>query len=222
MLSDVLLIICFLSTEHPQVINCVPEPDRRGEMLCRLVMQIHPGGVLFLVLPRRCVCSPAVGESRFESLLAGLGCVHLAPKRVTPRIVFYILGRRTEGLHTGLDISHSSSSSRGSRVDALKPSKSEKTGGMSLQPINQTLEPWELQICENMKIYMDNDTLRYFSSASHSRRKDRTDQSNSNHGQTSDKNRAVSSIQANEQSPIGDGSTFSLYIPLKYVLKVTS
>lgn len=50
-------------------------------------------GALFLVLPLRCVNSNHVGSGRFDSLLQGLGFVHLIEKRLTPRLVFYVLGR---------------------------------------------------------------------------------------------------------------------------------
>lgn len=50
-------------------------------------------GVLFLVLPLRCINSKHVGSSRFDSLLQGLGFEHLIEKRLTPRLVFYILCR---------------------------------------------------------------------------------------------------------------------------------
>ena len=50
-------------------------------------------GVLFLVLPLRCVNSKHVGSGRFDSLLRGIGFYHLIEKRLTPRLVFYVLGR---------------------------------------------------------------------------------------------------------------------------------
>ena len=127
----------------------MPEPERRGEMLCRLVMQIHATGVLFLVLPRRCVNSPAVGEAHFEALLTGLGCVHLLPKRVTPRIVFYVLGRRSDKPGSSSHLITSSSSSKSSTTMHSKPDCSES---------------WEQDICELMRLYMDKKTLQHFSS----------------------------------------------------------
>jgi 25S rRNA (adenine(2142)-N(1))-methyltransferase, Bmt2 len=51
-------------------------------------------GVLFLVLPLRCVNSKHVGgQVRFEALLAAMGFSHLIEMRFTPRLVFYVLGR---------------------------------------------------------------------------------------------------------------------------------
>jgi 25S rRNA (adenine(2142)-N(1))-methyltransferase, Bmt2 len=77
-----------------QVVNCLTDPEKRGEMLCRLVAQLKPQkSVLFLALPIRCIKAKHVGEERFDQLLAGLGLVPLIEKRVTPRVVFYVLGR---------------------------------------------------------------------------------------------------------------------------------
>ena len=60
----------------------------------RLYAHIKPvTGVLFLVLPLRCINSKHVGSGRFDSLLQGLGFEHLIEKRLTPRLVFYILCR---------------------------------------------------------------------------------------------------------------------------------
>lgn len=50
-----------------------------------------------MVLPLRCVRSKHVGgESGFDSLLHGLGLRELMPKRLTPRLIFYVLGRAPE------------------------------------------------------------------------------------------------------------------------------
>eukprot|EP01034_Spumella_vulgaris_P022693 gene22693-28844_t len=78
------------------VVNCVTEPHKRGEMLARLSAQLKPNkGVLLLVLPLRCVDSKHVGGTAgFDTLLRGLGLTELLPRRVTPKLVFYILGNR--------------------------------------------------------------------------------------------------------------------------------
>jgi hypothetical protein len=48
-----------------------------------------------LVLPLRCVDSKHVGGTAgFDTLLRGLGLTELLPRRLTPRLVFYILGNK--------------------------------------------------------------------------------------------------------------------------------
>ena len=64
--------------------------DRLGNV--RLLAHLKPDtGALFLVLPLRCVNSPLVGLSRFESLLTGLGGEFLLPARQTPKLIFHTL-----------------------------------------------------------------------------------------------------------------------------------
>ena len=65
-------------------------------MICRLTQHIHDAGVLFLVLPLRCVTlsSSSCSMESLEQLLDGLGCVEIVPKRLTPHLVFYVLGKK--------------------------------------------------------------------------------------------------------------------------------
>jgi 25S rRNA (adenine(2142)-N(1))-methyltransferase, Bmt2 len=66
-------------------------------MLCRLYAQLKPEkSVLFLALPIRCIRSKHVGEEEFDRLLAGLGFEQLREKRITPRVVFYVIGRKSD------------------------------------------------------------------------------------------------------------------------------
>lgn len=37
------------------VINCVPTPEARGDMMRRLFAHTQPGGLVFLTLPLRCL-----------------------------------------------------------------------------------------------------------------------------------------------------------------------
>lgn len=62
-----------------------------------LVEHFHDNGVLFFVLPLRCITLPSsdFDMASFESLLRGLGCVELIPKRCTPHLVFYVLGKKS-------------------------------------------------------------------------------------------------------------------------------
>lgn len=66
--------------------------------LCRLSCQLVPeSGILFLVLPARCINSKHVGGvNMMTSLLAGLGLKHVLPVRQTPKLIFFILGNSTE------------------------------------------------------------------------------------------------------------------------------
>lgn len=110
-----------------QVVNCVTEPAKRGEMLARCALHLtlvylimvtlrrfsesrlsaqikNTTGVLLLVLPLRCVDSKHVGGTAgFDLLLQGLGLRELLPKRYTPRLVFYILGGAQHGELSGGD-----------------------------------------------------------------------------------------------------------------------
>lgn len=54
-------------------------------------------GVLFFVLPKRCIYSHCVGGVKnFSSLLNGLGLHELMPCRETPKLIFYILGNASQ------------------------------------------------------------------------------------------------------------------------------
>ena len=91
------------------VVNYVAEPERRGEMICRLIEQIHEGGVIFLVLPLRCIQSEYLGMDLFDSFLTGLGCVELQPKRITPHLIFFFLGKSSTSPSSSSATSHDSS-----------------------------------------------------------------------------------------------------------------
>lgn len=74
------------------VINCVESACKRGEMIARLACLLkEETGILFLILPKRCVESPHIGGySVFEDLLHGFGYTQLTEKRITPKVVFYV------------------------------------------------------------------------------------------------------------------------------------
>jgi hypothetical protein len=62
-------------------------------------------GVLLLVLPLRCVNSKHIGGAfKFEELLQGLGFTPLLPHRVTPKLIFFILGNSSVPPSTAADI----------------------------------------------------------------------------------------------------------------------
>jgi 2-polyprenyl-3-methyl-5-hydroxy-6-metoxy-1,4-benzoquinol methylase len=83
------------------VINCVTNADKRGDMLCRLYSQIKSNGILFLILPIRCINSKHVGIENFNLLLNLVGFKHLVVKRVTPKLIFYVLGKKNENIDNG-------------------------------------------------------------------------------------------------------------------------
>jgi hypothetical protein len=61
---------------------------------CRLSCQlVREQGILFFVLPRRCIDSAHVGGIKhFTSLLNGLGLFELLPHRETPKLFLFVLG----------------------------------------------------------------------------------------------------------------------------------
>lgn len=78
------------------VINCVPTAILRFEMLARLKYHLRsPQSVLFLALPKRCIDSKYVGYDNFLLLLECLGYYQVMENRVTPKIIFYVLGCST-------------------------------------------------------------------------------------------------------------------------------
>jgi hypothetical protein len=61
---------------------------------CRLSCQlVREQGILFFVLPRRCIDSAHVGGIKhFTSLLNGLGLFEVLPHRETPKLFLFVLG----------------------------------------------------------------------------------------------------------------------------------
>jgi hypothetical protein len=79
------------------VVNCVPGPVKRAEMLVRCRDHLKAGGLLFLALPSRCIdMSQHITRPMLERLVGILGFDTLGEKR-TPRISFYTLRRRNDG-----------------------------------------------------------------------------------------------------------------------------
>ena len=71
------------------VINCVESAVRRGEMLLRCRAHLRVGGLLVIVLPRRCVVrSKFTTEKSFEGCLRTLG-FELKERRDSPKIAFW-------------------------------------------------------------------------------------------------------------------------------------
>ena len=75
------------------VINCVPTPSARGEMMCRLYHFLRPGGLLFLTLPRTCLrLSPYMDAADFGQLLTDLGLA-ICETKESPKIAFFVCQR---------------------------------------------------------------------------------------------------------------------------------
>eukprot|EP00037_Helgoeca_nana_P024288 m.257699 g.257699 ORF g.257699 m.257699 type:complete len:303 (+) comp26599_c1_seq1:263-1171(+) len=73
------------------VVNFVPEPKKRGEMLRRSVGLLKPGGTLFLVLPRACVDnSRYVTDVSLKAILTSLG-LEVTLSHLSAKLAYYVL-----------------------------------------------------------------------------------------------------------------------------------
>ncbi|KAF0692957.1 Aste57867_16003 [Aphanomyces stellatus] len=78
------------------VINCVPTPEKRGEMLERTWTHLTDGGHFFLMLPLLCLTnSNFMTTEHFESILHHVG-FSIREKKETPKIAFYCLQKQTK------------------------------------------------------------------------------------------------------------------------------
>ena len=80
------------------VINCVPSPQKRAEMLARLNAHLTNNGVLFLVLPTRCITSKFVGGLvLFNEVLRCVGLVDVKCDKLeiknSPKLSYFVLKR---------------------------------------------------------------------------------------------------------------------------------
>mmetsp|Transcript_22359 Transcript_22359/g.63588 ORF Transcript_22359/g.63588 Transcript_22359/m.63588 type:complete len:402 (-) Transcript_22359:33-1238(-) len=76
----------FRVISNAMVVNCVPTPPQRGEMLVRCARLLESGGLLSLVLPKRCVA--AVSEERLRQQLQLLG-FEIRATNESPKIAFF-------------------------------------------------------------------------------------------------------------------------------------
>lgn len=94
------------------VLNCVPDPAARGDMLVRMRGHLKdgppgtgegapgggqsagPGGLAIVALPRRCVeAAPAAcGWDSFEAAMAAAGLSPVLERRVGPKVAFWTVG----------------------------------------------------------------------------------------------------------------------------------
>lgn len=81
------LVVCAM------VLNCLPAPGLRGEMLRRVRTLLVDGGLLFLALPRQCLTrSPFTDHAHFMSALRALGLGPVAQKQ-TPKVALFCCRR---------------------------------------------------------------------------------------------------------------------------------
>jgi 25S rRNA (adenine2142-N1)-methyltransferase len=77
------------------VLNCVPSPIKRGEMLLRVVHFLRPGGLVFITLPKACLnLSPYLDFEKFTQLLRFIGLEVINHSKDTPKLAFFI-GKKT-------------------------------------------------------------------------------------------------------------------------------
>ena len=87
------------------VLNCVPTPEARGDMLRRCRAHLRAHGLLFLMIPLLCVTNSSyTTEALLLELLQTVG-FSLAARRDTPRIAFFCL-QRQEGLGETAESAH--------------------------------------------------------------------------------------------------------------------
>ena len=78
---------------NSMVLNCVTQPENRGEMIARLFHFLRPGGLCFLTLPSTCLdLSPCIDRPRFDKYLTGAG-FDIIEKKQSPKISFFICQR---------------------------------------------------------------------------------------------------------------------------------
>jgi 25S rRNA (adenine2142-N1)-methyltransferase len=88
---------------NSMVLNCVTSPEQRGHMLHLCYQHLHPGGILFLVLPKLCLKqSKFMTYKYFEQILRqGVGFEILDEvAKDSPKLAFFILRRPENDTNT--------------------------------------------------------------------------------------------------------------------------
>jgi 25S rRNA (adenine2142-N1)-methyltransferase len=76
------------------VLNCVPTPLKRGEMILRIVHFLRPGGLVYITLPKTCLnLSPYLDYEMFTKLLCHTGLQLVDCPKDSPKLAFFI-GRK--------------------------------------------------------------------------------------------------------------------------------
>lgn len=85
------------------VVNFVPDPKRRGEMLRRCCGLLKPSGTLFVVLPRACVeNSRYVTDESIREVFAALGLTVLL-QHTSAKLAYYVLSLEHADQHRAPD-----------------------------------------------------------------------------------------------------------------------
>jgi 25S rRNA (adenine2142-N1)-methyltransferase len=73
------------------VLNCVPTPLKRGEMLLRIFYFLRPGGRVYIVLPKTCLnLSPYMDYEMFTQLLHHIGFQVVENPKDSPKLAFFV------------------------------------------------------------------------------------------------------------------------------------
>jgi 25S rRNA (adenine2142-N1)-methyltransferase len=98
------------------VLNCVPGPARRGEMLRRMRHFLLPGGLCFVTLPKSCLAlSPYTDRSTFRDALELVG-LDVVETKESPKIAFYVCRRPGELDSTSATATDTSSAAHQSKL----------------------------------------------------------------------------------------------------------
>ena len=71
------------------VLNCVPSPRKRGQMLALVRKHLLPGGQLFLMIPRRCIEASRFCTSGVLIEALSLLCMRVVETKLSPKIAFF-------------------------------------------------------------------------------------------------------------------------------------
>jgi 25S rRNA (adenine2142-N1)-methyltransferase len=81
------------------VLNCVAEPEDRGEMLLRMAKMLRKEtGVLFITIPRRCVeNNPFCSTDIFNECLQACG-LSIVLTKISPKIAFWVCEKKAKNV----------------------------------------------------------------------------------------------------------------------------
>jgi 25S rRNA (adenine2142-N1)-methyltransferase len=76
------------------VLNCVPTPIKRGEMMLRMVHYLRPGGLVYVTIPKTCLrLSPYIDMTQFQQIMHDIGLEVINHSKETPKL-FYFIGQK--------------------------------------------------------------------------------------------------------------------------------
>ena len=84
---------------NSMVLNCVAEPEDRGEMLLRMAKMLRKEtGVLFITIPRRCVeNNPFCSTDIFNECLQACG-LSIVLTKISPKIAFWVCEKKAKNV----------------------------------------------------------------------------------------------------------------------------